>query len=214
MAEIEVKEISLIIKDKKILDNVTIEIEKGTVCGLVGDNGSGKTMLMKCICGFVRLKQGEIYVRNKKIGKEIDFPDSIGVIIETPGFIPYFSGYKNLEYLASIKGKIGKSEIIDALDKVGLKDEMNKKAGKYSLGMRQRLGIAQAIMEDPDILILDEPMNGLDKSGVEQVRELLLSLKSEGKTMVITSHNSEDIEILCDRIIKMENGKITENLLK
>lgn len=214
MAEIEVKEISLIIKDKKILDNVTIEIEKGTVCGLVGDNGSGKTMLMKCICGFVRPKQGEIYVQNKRIGKEIDFPDSIGVIIETPGFIPYFSGYKNLEYLASIKGKIGKSEIIDALDKVGLKDEMNKKAGKYSLGMRQRLGIAQAIMEDPDILILDEPMNGLDKSGVEQVRELLLSLKSEGKTMVITSHNSEDIEILCDRIIKMENGKITENLLK
>lgn len=214
MAEIEIKEISLIIKDKKILDNVTIEIEKGTVCGLVGDNGSGKTMLMKCICGFVRPKQGEIYVQNKKIGKEIDFPDSIGVIIETPGFIPYFSGYKNLEYLASIKGKIGKSEIIDALDKVGLKDEMNKKAGKYSLGMRQRLGIAQAIMEDPDILILDEPMNGLDKSGVEQVRELLLLLKSEGKTMVITSHNSEDIEILCDRIIKMENGKITENLLK
>ncbi len=213
MAEIEIKEISLIIKDKKILDNVTIKIEKGTVCGLVGDNGSGKTMLMKCICGFVRPKQGTIYVQNKKIGKEIDFPESIGVIIETPGFIPYFSGYKNLEYLASIKGKITKNEIIDALDKVGLKDEMNKKAGKYSLGMRQRLGIAQAIMENPDILILDEPMNGLDKSGVEQVRELLLSLKSEGKTMIITSHNSEDIEILCDRIIKMENGKITENLL-
>ena len=151
-------------------------------------------------------QQGEINVNGKRIGKDTDFPENMGLIIETPGFIPYFSGYKNLEYLASIKGKISKREIINALEKVGLEQEMNKKAGKYSLGMRQRLGIAQAIMEDPDILILDEPMNGLDSFGVEVVRELLLELKQKGKTILLTSHNKEDIDLLCDKVYRMEKG--------
>ncbi len=206
MLIVEVKNVSLKIKDKVILNNVNLSIEKGSAVGLIGDNGSGKTMLMKCICGFLRCQKGEIIVNGKRIGKDVDFPENMGLIIETPGFIPYFSGYKNLEYLASIKGKISKSEIINALEKVGLEQEMNKKAGKYSLGMRQRLGIAQAIMEDPDILILDEPMNGLDSFGVEVVRELLLNLKQKGKTILLTSHNKEDIDVLCDKVYRMEKG--------
>lgn len=206
MSIIEVKNVTLKIKDKILLNNVNINIEKGSAVGLIGDNGSGKTVLMKCICGFFMYQQGEINVNGKRIGKDTDFPENMGLIIETPGFIPYFSGYKNLEYLASIKGKISKREIINALEKVGLEQEMNKKAGKYSLGMRQRLGIAQAIMEDPDILILDEPMNGLDSFGVEVVRELLLELKQKGKTILLTSHNKEDIDLLCDKVYRMEKG--------
>lgn len=206
MSIIEVKNVTLQIKDKILLNNVSLNIEKGSAVGLVGDNGSGKTVLMKCICGFLSYRKGEINVNGKRVGKDVDFPENMGLIIETPGFIPYFSGYKNLEYLASIKGKISQSEIITALEKVGLEQEMNKKAGKYSLGMRQRLGIAQAIMEDPDILILDEPMNGLDSFGVEVVRELLLALKQKGKTILLTSHNKEDIDLLCDKVYRMEKG--------
>ncbi len=208
MSIIEIKNVTLTIKNKIILDNISLNIEKGTIHALVGENGSGKTMLMKSICGFVHPQKGSIVVQEKKIGSDVDFPQNVGLIIETPGFIPYFSGYKNLEYLASIKGKISKKEIMEALDTVGLTEATDKHAGKYSLGMRQRLGIAQAIMEDPDILVLDEPMNGLDLKGVEFVRELLLKLKQEGKTILITSHNTEDIEILCDNITHMENGRI------
>lgn len=210
MSIIEIKNVTLTIKKKKILDDISLDIEKGTIHALVGENGSGKTMLMKSICGFVHPQQGSITVQGKKVGSDVDFPDNIGLIIETPGFIPYFSGYKNLEYLASIKNKISKKEIIEALDAVGLTEAADKHAGKYSLGMRQRLGIAQAIMENPDILILDEPMNGLDLKGVEFVRELLLKLKKEGKTILITSHNTQDIEILCDSITHMEEGRILE----
>ncbi len=213
MSIIEMKGVTLTIKNKIILDNISLNIKEGTIHALVGQNGSGKTMLMKSICGFVHPQKGSIIVQNKKIGSDIDFPQNIGLIIETPGFIPYFSGYKNLEYLASIKSKISKKEITDALDAVGLSDAANKHVGKYSLGMRQRLGIAQAIMENPDILVLDEPMNGLDSKGVELVRELLLKLKQEGKTILITSHNAQDIEILCDNITYMENGKIIEQKL-
>lgn len=208
MSIIEIKNVTLTIKNKIILDNISLNIEKGTIHALVGENGSGKTMLMKSVCGFVHPQKGSIVVQEKKIGSDVDFPENIGLIIETPGFIPYFSGYKNLEYLASIKGKISKKEIMGALDTVGLTEAADKHAGKYSLGMRQRLGIAQAIMEDPDILILDEPMNGLDLKGVDFVRELLLKLKQKGKTILITSHNTEDIEILCDNITHMENGRI------
>lgn len=208
MSIIEIKNVTLTIKNKIILDNISLNIEKGTIHALVGENGSGKTMLMKSICGFVHPQKGSIVVQEKKIGSDVDFPENIGLIIETPGFIPYFSGYKNLEYLASIKGKISKKEIMEALDTVGLTEAADKHAGKYSLGMRQRLGIAQAIMEDPDILVLDEPMNGLDSKGVDFIRELLLKLKQKGKTILITSHNTEDIEILCDNITHMENGRI------
>lgn len=147
-----------------------------------------------------------MFVSGKEIGVDIDFADNIGVIIETPGFLSGYTGYKNLEYLAGIRKIIGKEEIRSTMERVGLDPNSRKKVGKYSLGMRQRLGIAQAIMENPDILILDEPMNGLDNHGVEDVRRILLDLKAEGKTVILASHNKEDIEILCDEVHEMDHG--------
>lgn len=194
------------------LENVSIDFEKGKIYGIVGRNGSGKTVLFKTIIGFLKPTSGRIVVEGKEIGKDTDFADNIGIIIETPGFLSAFNGYKNLEYLASIKKVIGKKEIQESMIRVGLEPNSRKKVGKYSLGMRQRLGIAQAIMENPDILILDEPMNGLDKQGVEDVREILLSLKEEGKTIILASHNKEDIEILCDEVHEMDHGKLVVSI--
>ena len=205
---IEVKDVDLIIGKDQILNNINVSFEKGKIHGLIGRNGSGKTMLMKCICGFVKYTRGEIYVEGKKIGKDIDFPGNIGIIIETPGFIPYYSGYKNLKLLAGLKNRIGKKEIEETLELVGLDPKLKKSVRKYSLGMRQRLGMAQAIMENPDILVLDEPMNGLDKQGVADIRELLINLKEQGKTIMLASHSSEDIEILCDTVHEMDKGNI------
>lgn len=191
------------------LNNVSIEFERGKIYGIVGRNGSGKTVLFKTIIGFLKPTGGRIIVDGKEIGKDTDFADHIGIIIETPGFLSAYSGYKNLEYLASIKNRIGKNEIKKSMERVGLDPNSKKKVGKYSLGMRQRLGIAQAIMENPDILILDEPMNGLDNQGVEDVREILLNLKDEGKSIILASHNKEDIEVLCDEVYEMDHGKLT-----
>ncbi len=191
------------------LNNVSIEFERGKIYGIVGRNGSGKTVLFKTIIGFLKPTSGRVFVGGKEIGKDTDFADNIGIIIETPGFLSSYSGYKNLEYLASIKNIIGKKEIKESMERVGLDPGSKKKVGKYSLGMRQRLGIAQAIMENPDILILDEPMNGLDNQGVEDVREILLNLKDEGKSIILASHNKEDIEVLCDEVYEMDHGKLT-----
>ncbi len=193
-----------------VLQNINVLFEKGKIHGLIGRNGSGKTMLMKCICGFVPVSSGEIIINGKilKSGKEI--PDNIGVIIETPGFLPAYSAYRNLKFLADIKGKISKQEIYEAISKVGLDPKSKKHVGKYSLGMRQRLGLAQAIMENPDILILDEPMNGLDKDGVKDMQNYLLDLKAKGKTIIIASHSSEDISILCDEVYEMDKGILTK----
>lgn len=207
---VEVKDVDLKIKKDTILQGVNISLEKEKIYGIVGRNGSGKTMLMKCICGFVRPTKGEIYVDGKRIGKDVDFPQNVGIIIETPGFIPYYSGYRNLKILAELRKKIGKEEIMETLDLVGLKGAENKLVRKYSLGMRQRLGLAQAMMEKPDIYILDEPMNGLDNEGVEEMRSILLNLRKEGKTILLVSHNSEDINVLCDKIFEMEHGKLRE----
>ena len=192
------------------LNNVSIEFERGKIYGIVGRNGSGKTVLFKTIIGFLKPTGGRIIVDGKEIGKDTDFADHIGIIIETPGFLSAYSGSKNLEYLASIKNRIGKNEIKKSMERVGLDPNSKKKVGKYSLGMRQRLGIAQAIMENPDILILDEPMNGLDNQGVKEVREILLNLKEEGKSIILASHNKEDIEALCDKVYEMDHGKLTE----
>ncbi len=186
------------------LENISIEFEKGKIYGFIGRNGSGKTVLFKLIIGFLRPTSGKVLVHGKEIGKDMDFADNIGIIIETPGFLSRFNGYKNLEYLAGIKKSIGKKEIQKSMARVGLEPGSRKKVGKYSLEMRQRLGIAQAIMENPDILILDEPMNGLDGQGVEDVREILLGLKAEGKTILLASHNREDIERLCDEVYLMK----------
>lgn len=179
--------VSLTIGKTIILTTINYHFEKGKIHGLIGRNGSGKTMLMKCICGFVLPTFGTVTVAGKQIGKECDFPESVGIIIETPGFIPYYSGYKNLKLLADLKQKIGKREIYSTMKKVGLEPELKRHVRKYSLGMRQRLGLAQAIMEDPDLLILDEPMNGLDKEGVADMRNYLLDLKGQGKTIIIAS---------------------------
>lgn len=189
---------------EKVLEDVNLTIEKGKIFGVVGNNGSGKTVLMKCICGFLQADSGKITVNGKVIGKDCDFPESLGMIIETPGFLPNISGYKNLKILAGLKAAIGKKEILDSLERVGLDPHMKKHVAKYSLGMRQRLGIAQAIMEDPDVLILDEPFNGLDKIGVKHMRELLKELKNQGKSILLASHNAQDIEELCDDVHEME----------
>lgn len=206
---IEVQKVSLQIKKAKILENVDFTFQKGQICGVVGRNGSGKTMLMKCICGFVKPTSGEIQVDGQVIGKDIDFIPNAGIIIETPGFIPNYSGYKNLQLLASIQNRIDKTRIREVMQMVGLDPDMKRSVKKYSLGMRQRLGLAQAIMEDPSVLVLDEPFNGLDKEGVVEMRQYLLQLKDAGKAIMVCSHSSEDIAVLCDRVYEMEHGKLT-----
>ncbi len=208
MNAISVKNLTKEFKEATVLDNINVDFEAGKVHGLIGRNGSGKTMLMKCICGIVSYKIGEIRVNGKIIGKDVDIPANVGVIIETPGFLPNYSGFNNLKFLAKINNKIGKNEIKAAISSVGLNPDDKKHVGKYSLGMRQRLGLAQAIMENPDLLILDEPMNGLDKDGVKDMRQYLLDLKAQGKTILIASHSAEDIDVLCDTVYEMDRGHL------
>lgn len=203
---IEVQNVVKRFRDQVVLKNVSISFEKGKIHGIVGRNGSGKTVLFKCICGLMHPEEGVILVNGKRVGRDVDMPEDIGAIIEAPGFLPNYSGYKNLRFLANIRRKIGKEEILNVLETVGLDPESRKHVGKYSLGMRQRLGIAQAIMEDPEILILDEPMNGLDNAGVQDIRALLLELKAQGKTILLASHNHEDIAALCDTVHEMDGG--------
>lgn len=203
---IEVQNVVKRFRDQVVLKNVSISFEKGQIHGIVGRNGSGKTVLFKCICGLMHPEEGVILVNGKRVGRDVDMPEDIGAIIEAPGFLPNYSGYKNLRFLANIRRKIGKEEILNVLRTVWLDPESRKHVGKYSLGMRQRLGIAQAIMEDPEILILDEPMNGLDNAGVQDIRALLLELKAQGKTILLASHNHEDIAALCDTVHEMDGG--------
>lgn len=207
-AMIEINNLEKQFKNQLVLKNINMKFFKGKIYGIIGRNGSGKTVLLKCICGFLRPTSGHVSVNHKIIGQDIDFPQKLGFIIETPGFLMNYSGYKNLKYLASIKKEIDDIAIKEAMELVGLDPEDKKHVGKYSLGMRQRLGIAQAIMEKPDILILDEPMNGLDKSGVEEMRKLFLKIQSEGKLILLTSHNKEDTDVLCDEVYEMDMGNL------
>ncbi len=195
-------------KETVALNDVSINFEKNKITGIIGRNGSGKTVLLKSICGLTKLTSGKIKVDGKVIGRDIEIPKSVGVIIETPGFINEFSGIKNLEILYSLNNKLDKAKLEEVMVQVGLDPKSKKRVSKYSLGMRQRLGIAQAIMENPDILILDEPTNALDKHGVDEFRKLLLKLKGEGKTIIIASHNSADIELLCDVVYELDGGKL------
>lgn len=197
-------------KKNTVLSDVTLEFEAGKIHGIIGRNGSGKTVLMKCICGLVQPTSGKVLVRDQIIGKDVDFPEHIGVIIETPGFIGYHTGFRNLNDLAMVRGEISTERIREVMRFVGLDPALKTRVSRYSLGMRQRLGIAQAVMENPEILILDEPMNGLDRDGVLDVRRLLLELKAQGKTILITSHNHEDIEVLCDTVVELDKGKVLE----
>lgn len=197
-------------KETTALRDVSVQFEKGKIYGLVGRNGSGKTVLLKSICGFLPLTSGTIKVEGKVIGKDIEVPENIGIIIEEPGFLPQYSAKKNLKLLALLRNQISDAEIEGTLEKVGLDPKSKKKVGKFSMGMRQRLGIAQAIMENPRILILDEPTNGLDEVGVKEIRKLLLDLKNEERTIIIASHNAEDISTLCDKVYEMDGGVISE----
>lgn len=210
MSEVIIKVENVVRKfnENNALNGVSINFEKGKIHGIVGRNGSGKTVLFKCICGFMPMTSGKITVSDKVIGKDADIPDNVGLIIETPGFLPNYSGFKNLKLLACIKRKIDDKKIMETMERVGLDPKSKKHVNKYSLGMRQRLGIAQAIMEDPDILVLDEPMNGLDNEGVEEMRELFLNLRNEGKTILLASHNKGDVEYLCDTVREMDHGNV------
>ena len=208
MSNIEISQLTKTYNGTDVLCNVSMTLESGKCYGLVGRNGSGKTMLLKHILGFVRATRGSVRINGKIIGKEIEIPDNVGAIIETPGFLPGYSGYRNLAFLAMIKGKAGKVDIVNAMKLVGLDPSLKKPVGKYSLGMKQRLGLAQALMEQPEILLLDEPMNGLDNEGVEEMRRVLLRLKEEGRLLIIASHNREDIALLCDEIYQFDKGMI------
>lgn len=192
------------------MKGITHDFEKGKIHGIMGFNGSGKTVMFKCICGFLKPDSGAVWVDGRRIGKDVDFPESVGMIIENPGFLPGLSGFANLKRLAALNHRITDDEVKEAIRKVGLDPLSKKKVGQYSLGMRERLGIAQAIMEKPRLLILDEPFNGLDKRGAEEVCELLSELKRHGTTILIAAHNMLEIEWLCDTICEMDAGVLTQ----
>lgn len=194
---------------EEILHGIDRTFEAGKIHGIVGNNGSGKTVLMKCICGFLIPDEGHVRVNGKEVGKDIDFPENMGIIIETPGFLPGVTGLKNLKLLASLRGLADEKKVRQTIERVGLDPDLKKPVSKYSLGMRQRLGIAQAIMEDPSLLILDEPFNGLDKHGVAEIRQLIRELRTEGKTILLASHNQTDIDELCDTVCEMDAGNMT-----
>ena len=205
-AYIEVKHVTKKFKETTALKDVSAAFERQMIHGIIGRNGSGKTVLFKCMCGFMRPDSGEILINGTKVKPAA--PQNIGVIIEDPGFIGSLSGFKNLKLLASVRRKISDERIREVLEQVGLNPNEKKHVRNYSLGMRHRLGIAQAIMEDPELLILDEPMNGLDKQGVEEIRKLLIALRDQGKTILMSSHYAEDIEVLCDSVSEMDGGVI------
>lgn len=207
---IEIENLTKKFGDVTALEDVNLRIESGKIYGIIGRNGSGKTVLFKLIAGYLKPTRGRVVVNGKEIGKDTDFAENIGVIIENPGFLNGYTGFKNLSYLAGIRNVIDRARIRESMERVGLDPDSGKKVGRYSLGMKQRLGIAQAIMEDPEILILDEPMNSLDNQGVEDVRGILMELRDQGKTILLASHNKEDIEILCDEVYEMDRGRLLD----
>lgn len=207
---IEVKNVNKSFKGEQVLHDINLGLYDNQIYGFVGRNGSGKSVLFKLICGYMHPDSGEVIVQGKKVGRDVDFPENLGALIENPGFLWHESGLENLVYLAKITQKISKEEVKDAIRRVGLDPNSKKHVGKYSLGMKQRLGIAQAIMEDPDILVLDEPMNGLDDSGMEDMRKLILEFRKPGKIVLIASHNKDDISILCDKVFRMTKGRMEE----
>lgn len=208
-AFIELEHISKKFGKKIILQDVSIAVRQGQTIGFVGANGSGKSVLFKILCGFEQADTGRVLVRGKQLGIGRDFPENVGVFINSPGFIGLYDGFENLKFLADIQGKIGEKEIKDAMSKVGLDPDNKTKVDNYSLGMKQKLGLAQAIMEGQDILVLDEPFNALDYKTYEDMKSIIRQLKAEGKTIFLTSHNFSDIEQLCDAVYTIENCSLT-----
>ena len=210
MAYIEINDVTKSYGNQIVLNHVSVSWEQGMIHGLIGRNGSGKTQLFKCICGYVSPDHGVIRVDGQTIGEDIPYPKSMGLLIEGPGFLPDYSGLFNLQLLAAIRSRLTTDDLRNCLQKVGLGQTGRKRYAHYSLGMKQRLGIAQAIMEKPDLIILDEPFNGLDHQGVEEIRKLILDCRDEGKTILLSSHYAEDIDMLCDTVHQMEAGVISE----
>lgn len=205
---IQLTNISKTFGKQTVLQPLTMGFEEGMIHGIIGRNGSGKTVLMKMILGILQPTTGTVIVGDKRIGKDVDFPESAGAIIETIEFIPYMSAYQNLADIAAMRGNLSKTQIKEVLEMVGLGNVERKHVSKFSMGMRQRLAIAQAVMESPKILILDEPMNGMDEKGVEEMRRLILARKAAGTTIILSSHNIEDIRILCDQVYRIDAGVV------
>lgn len=205
---IQLTNISKTFGKQTVLQPLTMGFEEGMIHGIIGRNGSGKTVLMKMILGILQPTTGTVIVGDKRIGKDVDFPESVGAIIETIEFIPYMSAYQNLADIAAMRGNLSKTQIKEVLEMVGLGNVGRKHVSKFSMGMRQRLAIAQAVMESPKILILDEPMNGMDEKGVEEMRRLILARKAAGTTIILSSHNIEDIRILCDQVYRIDAGVV------
>lgn len=207
---ITIKNLTKKIKKETVLKDINLEFHGGKIYGLQGKNGCGKTMLMRCIAGLVHPEQGEIIINGKVLHKDMSLPESIGLLIENPAFLPQYTELQNLKILADLQGGISYGELEELLEKVGLKDCTKKKFGAYSLGMKQRLGIAAAIMGKPDIIILDEPINAIDENGVEEIRQLILGLRSEDRIIIIACHDRAEMELLADEVIVMENGEVIE----
>lgn len=205
---IQLTNISKTFGKQTVLQPLTMGFEEGMIHGIIGRNGSGKTVLMKMILGILQPTTGTVIVGDKRIGKDADFPESAGAIIETIEFIPYMSAYQNLADIAAMRGNLSKTQIKEVLEMVGLGNVGRKHVSKFSMGMRQRLAIAQAVMESPKLLILDEPMNGMDEKGVEEMRRLILARKAAGTTIILSSHNIEDIRILCDQVYRIDAGVV------
>ena len=199
-------------KSAEVLKNINLTLESGKVIGLKGKNGSGKTMLMRAISGLILPTSGKVYINDKELGRQISFPPSIGILIENPSFISNYTGFKNIKILASIKNRISDDEIRDAIRKVGLDPDDKRTFKKYSLGMKQRLGIAAAIMERPDIVILDEPINALDEAGAGLIKGLLDELKANGSLIIIACHDTEELNYLSDEIYEIYDGEITGHI--
>lgn len=205
--EIKIKNVSKVIDENELLSNIDLTFTKGNIYGITGRNGSGKSILFKSLCGFIKPTTGEIIVNGINLYDKNTFPANTSALIDNSSFLNDLSGFENLELLAAINNYIGKEEIYNTLKDVGLFEEKDKKFKKYSLGMKRKLGIAQALMENDDIIILDEPFNGLDESSVEKIRNILLEIKKD-KIIIIASHIKEDIAILCDCVYTLDNGKI------
>ncbi len=209
---IEVENLTKVISKNTVLSNINIKMEQGKIYGLKGKNGSGKTMLMRAICGLMIPTEGKVIIDGKVLGKELSFPESIGALIESPGFISNYSGYKNLKILADIQGKISEEKIKQTISLVGLDPEDKKKFKKYSLGMKQKLGIAAAIMEDAKIIVLDEPTNALDENSIKDLGEILRDLRDKGALIIISCHDSEELSYLSDEIFFIENGEMKKHI--
>ena len=205
---LEIKDYTKVIKHNTILDNVNLNLVGGNIYGLRGVNGSGKTMLIRAICGLIYPSAGEVSINGEILGKDISFPRSIGVLIEAPAFLPNYTGYKNLKLLADIKGKATDDRIGEVLELVGLNKDDKRTYRKFSLGMKQKLGIAAAIMEEPDIVILDEPFNALDAETAEKVKDLIIKEKQRGALVILACHDAAALVDLSDTVITIENGRI------